>query len=96
MRARTLDAVHPPRNFGVSFANGFRERSWTVYHASRSECGRGRKAGAPSACIDNARAIDPDAGFLQSGVEFCRRKRRRRPRFDCSRAAKLADIGTGR
>jgi hypothetical protein len=70
----------PPRNLGIAFADGLRERSGAVYHASRSEGGRGREAGAPAACVDDAGALDPKAGFLESGAELCRRKGRRRPR----------------
>ena len=76
-----LGTGRPSRNFGVAFADGLRQRSGAVYHASPPEGGRGREAGASAAYIDDARVLDSEAGFLESGVElFCRKRRRRRLR----------------
>jgi hypothetical protein len=70
----------PPRNLGLPFADGLGESLVAVYPASPSECGRGREAGALPAYVDDACALDPEAGFLESGVELCRRELRRRLR----------------
>jgi hypothetical protein len=71
-----LGTGRPSLDLGVAFVDGLRERFRSVDPASPPEYRRGRKAGAPAACIDDARALDPEAGFLESGVEFGRRKRR--------------------
>jgi hypothetical protein len=66
----------PSRNLGVALADGLRQCFRAVYHASPSEGGRGHEAGAPTAYVDDARALDPEAGFAERGAEFGRRKRR--------------------
>jgi hypothetical protein len=54
------------------------ERLSAIHHASPSEGGRRHKAGATPACIDDACVLDPEACFLESGVELnCRELRRR-------------------
>jgi hypothetical protein len=72
----------PPRDLGVAFANGLGERSRAVYHASPSKGGRGREAGAPAACIDDACVLDPESSSPESGVEhYCRKLQRRLREF---------------
>jgi hypothetical protein len=70
----------PPRELGVAFADGLGERPVAIYHATPSEGWRGHEAGAPAAYVDDARALDPEAGLPESGAELCRRKNRRRLR----------------
>jgi hypothetical protein len=59
-----LGSFCPPRDLGVAFANGL------VNRVSRSKGGRGREAGAPAACIDDACAIVPESSLPESGVEL--------------------------
>jgi hypothetical protein len=60
----------PPCNLGIPLSDNLREGSGAVYHASPSKGGRGHETGAPAARIDNARALDSEAGFLECGVEL--------------------------
>jgi len=64
-----LDFFRPPLDLGFTLSDGLGECSGAVKRAP-SKGGRGHKAGAPTACIDNACALDAEAGFLESGVEL--------------------------
>jgi hypothetical protein len=43
-----------------------------VEYAASVEGGRGHEAGAPTACIDDACALDPEAGLAKRGIELGR------------------------
>jgi hypothetical protein len=59
-----------PGNLGVALSDSLRERFRAVNHASPSEYRRGHEAGAPAAYVDDTRVRDPEAGFLECGVEL--------------------------
>jgi hypothetical protein len=60
----------PPLDLGLAFADGLRERFVAIYPTSPSKGRRGHEAGATAAHVHNACALDPEAGFLESGVEL--------------------------
>jgi hypothetical protein len=77
-RPCALSRACPSRDLGIALSVDLGERLGAIYHASPSEGGRGDEAGAPAAYVDNACALDSEAGFLESGIELCRRELRRR------------------
>jgi hypothetical protein len=67
---RPLNRRSPPHDLGVALTDGLGECPSAVNHASPSKCRRGHEAGAATACIDDACALDPKAGLPERGVEL--------------------------